>query len=111
MNNQDDNSLIIDDSDYEIITLSDDEKPKKSSISRVKSTWSRSQIQITTDSSHSQSMHNPYRVGIADPSIRSVFLPPPSSNSETTSASQGNQRRTQSGQRKAASNKRGTRSK
>ena len=95
-------------SDDEIIALSDDEVPKPSTsiISRKKSTWSTSAIQINTDNSQSQSLYNPYRIGIADPSLRSVFLPPPPSNSQTTSSSNSTNRRTQGGNRKAPTSRR-----
>jgi len=65
--------------------------------------WTSSEIQITSGSSQSQSLHNPYRIGIADPSIRSIFLPPP--NSQTMSASSGGNKRPQGVNRKTSSNK------
>ncbi len=110
VNNQDDSSQIIDNSDDEIIALSDDEIPQTSSISRKKPVWTTSKIQITNENSQSQSLHNPYRVGIADPSLRSVFLPPPT-NSQTISGLNNGNRRTQCGNRKTSSTKRGTNAK
>jgi hypothetical protein len=68
--------------------------------------WTSSEIQITTGNSQSQSLHNPYRIGIADPSIRSIFLPPP--NSQTMSSSSGGNRRTQGVNRKTSPTKRTT---
>ncbi|CAF0871287.1 unnamed protein product [Adineta steineri] len=106
VNNQNDGSQIINDSDDEIIALSDDEIPAKSSISRRKNTWVESEIQITSANSQSQSLHNPYRIGITDPSIRSVFLPPP--NSQTMLPSTGGNRRAPSSNRRTASTKRTT---
>ncbi|CAF1015687.1 unnamed protein product [Rotaria sp. Silwood1] len=108
-NNQDDDSQIIDDSDDEIIALSDDEIPKKSNISSKKPLWTSSEIQITSGSSQSQSLHNPYRVGIADPSLRSIFLPPPSS--QPMSASNSGNRRAQGSNRKTSPTKRSNNSK
>ncbi|CAF4679715.1 unnamed protein product, partial [Rotaria magnacalcarata] len=69
--------------------------------------WTSSEIQITAGNSQSQSLHNPYRVGIADPSLRSLFLPSPSS-SQTMSGSNSGNRRNQSGSRKTTSSKRTT---
>ena len=112
MSNLDDISQVIDDSDDEIIALSDDEIPKTSSTVRKRPAWTTSQIQITNENSQSQSMHNPYRVGIADPSLRSVFLPPPSSaNSQSMSGFNSGNRRAPGGNRKTSSTKRGTNAK
>ena len=86
--------------------MSDDEIPKKSNISSKRGAWTASEIQVTSGNSQSQSVHNPYRVGIADPSIRSIFLPPP--NSQTMSGSTSGNRRTQGGNRKTSSTKRAT---
>jgi hypothetical protein len=110
-NIQDDDSQIIEDSDDdEIIALSDDEIPTKSSISfKKRSTWTSSEIQISSGNSQSQSLYNPYRVGIADPSLRSIFLPPPSSQPTTGSVS-GN-KRNQAANRKASPAKRGANAK
>ncbi len=94
----------MDDSDDEIIALSDDEIPKPSTILRKKRTWTSSEIEITSGNSQSQSLHNPYRVGIADPSLRSVFLPPP--NSQIMSGLNNGNRRTQGGNRKTSPSKR-----
>ncbi|CAF3799803.1 unnamed protein product [Rotaria socialis] len=107
ISNQEDDSLIIDDSDDEVIALSDDELPRKSRISMRTLPWTSSEIQITAGNSQSQSLHNPYRVGIADPSLRSLFLPSPSS-SQTMSGSNSGNRRNQSGSRKTTSSKRTT---
>ncbi len=93
---------MIDDSDDEIITLSDEDTPSRSK--RVN--WTSSEIQISSGNSQSQSLHNPYRIGIADPSIRSIFLPPP--NSQTMSSSSGGNRRLQGGNRKGSPTKRTT---
>ena len=82
-------SQIVDDSDDEIIALSDDDENSSQQTKKV--IWTSSEIQITTTNSQSQSMHNPYRVGIADPSIRSIFLPPP--NSQSMSSSQTSNKR------------------
>ncbi|UJR14189.1 hypothetical protein I4U23_001183 [Adineta vaga] len=97
-NNEDDNSQIINDSDDEVIALSDEDTPNRSNISPKKVIWTSSEIQITGSSSQSQSMRNPYRIGIADPSIRSIFLPPP--NSQTMSSSNGGNKRSQGSNRK-----------
>jgi hypothetical protein len=86
--------------------LSDDEIPKTSSISRQKRLLTTSEIQISSGNSQSQSLHNPYRVGIADPSLRSVFLPPP--NSQIMSGLNTGNKRTQGGNRKPSPNKRAT---
>ncbi|UJR32967.1 hypothetical protein I4U23_020430 [Adineta vaga] len=112
MNIQNDDSFIIDDSDDdddEIIPLSDDDIPKTSKITRRKTPWTTSEIQVSNGNSQSQSLHNPYRVGIADPSIRSVFLPPP--NSQIMAATSSGNRRAQGVNRKSTSTKRGTSSK
>ena len=102
-----DESQIIDDSDDdEIIALSDDEIPNKSSISVSRCRWTSSEIQISSGNSQSQSLYNPYRVGIADPSLRSVFLPPP--NSQPMSGSIGGNKRNQGGNRKTSPTKRAT---
>ncbi|CAF0872450.1 unnamed protein product [Rotaria sordida] len=108
-NNQDDNSQIIDDSDDEIISLSDDEIPIRPKTSSKQCLWTSSEIQITSGNSQSQSLHNPYRVGIADPSLRSIFLPPP--NSQTMSTSNSGNRRAQGSNRKTSPTKRTTNSK
>lgn len=91
-NDTDGDSQVIDDSGDEIIELSDEDTPSKPSRSSRQSMWTTSEIQISRDSSQSQSMHNPYRIGIADPSIRSVFLPPPSSQSSSQSTTASNRR-------------------
>lgn len=98
---------MIDDSGDEIIELSDEDTPSKPNRSSSSSIWSRSEIQISSGHSQSQSMHNPYRIGIADPSIRSVFLPAPSSqtNSQTTAPTN---RRSQVANRKVSPTKRTT---
>ena len=103
------NQIILDSSssDDEIITIGDDdddESLKKSSIIKQNQpSWTTSEIEITTGDSQSQSLHNPYRIGIADPSIRSVYLSAPS-NSQTTNngnrKSGGRQRRTVSNKNK-----------
>ena len=110
----DDDAQIIDDSssdDDEIIALSDDDS--KEFKSRKRTQWTSSEIQIShgNSQSQSQSMHNPYRVGIADPSLRSIFLPPPpapqppsSTNSQATSGGKRNQGG--GGNRKTSPNKR-----
>ncbi|CAF1060182.1 unnamed protein product [Rotaria sp. Silwood1] len=105
-NTEDDNSQIIDDSDDEIIALSDEDTPGRSNSSPKKVIWTSSEIQITSSSSQSQSLHNPYRIGIADPSIRSIFLPPP--NSQTMSTSSGGSKRSQGSNRKISPTKRTT---
>ncbi|CAF3579189.1 unnamed protein product [Adineta steineri] len=97
-NNDDDNSQIIDDSDDEIIALSDEDVPSRPNNTSKKVVWTSSDIQITGGNSQSQSMHNPYRIGIADPSIRSIFLPPP--NSQSMSNSSGGSKRSQPTNRK-----------
>jgi hypothetical protein len=68
--------------------------------------WSSSEIQITTGNSQSQSLHNPYRIGIADPSIRSIFLPPP--NSQTMATTNGGNKRLQGSNKKISPTKRTT---
>ncbi len=78
--------------------------PTQSKRSPKKSMWTSSEIQITTGNSQSQSLHNPYRIGIADPSIRSIFLPPP--NSQTMSALSGGNKRPQVVNRKVSPTKR-----
>ncbi|CAF5068362.1 unnamed protein product, partial [Rotaria magnacalcarata] len=106
-NIEEDNSQIIDDSDDEIIALSDEDTPGRSSITQKKVVWTSSEIQITRGNSQSQSLHNPYRIGIADPSIRSMFLPPPLLSSQTLSSSSGGSRRSQTSNRKISPTKRG----
>ena len=91
-NDNDGNSQVIDDSEDEIIELSDEDTPSKPNRSSRQSIWTTSEIQISRDNSQSQSMHNPYRIGIADPSIRSVFLPPPSSQSNSQPSTTTNRR-------------------
>jgi hypothetical protein len=119
-NPTDDDAQIIDDSDDEIIALSDDESTGSfSANSRRKGIWTSSEIQITQNNSQSQSLHNPYRIGIADPSLRSIFLPPPPSSMASSSNSQsmsgvniGNKRnQTVTNHRKVSPNKRTTNSK
>jgi hypothetical protein len=102
--------VTIDDSDDdEIIALSDEDAPKPSTITRRKTAWTASEIQITSGNSQSQSLHNPYRVGIADPSLRSVFLSPP--NPQMMATANGGNRRRPVINRKTASNKRSASSK
>lgn len=108
----DDEAQIIDDSsttdEDDIIALSDDEDSFKA---KRRNQWTSSEIQISNGNSQSQSMHNPYRVGIADPSLRSIFLPPPPSASQTNSQPTSGNRRNQSGgsgNRKVSPNKRAT---
>ncbi|CAF1447731.1 unnamed protein product [Adineta ricciae] len=93
-------SQVIDDSDDEIIALSGDEETPspRTTNSAKKAAWTSSEIQITGGNSQSQSMRNPYRIGITDPSIRSIFLPPPSS--QTTFSSNGANKRSQNSNRK-----------
>lgn len=87
--------------------MSDDDTPGQSNHSPKKVIWTSSEIQITGGSSQSQSLHNPYRIGIADPSIRSIFLPPP--NSQAMSTSSGGSRRSQGSNKKVYSNKKNNR--
>ncbi|CAF0738033.1 unnamed protein product [Adineta ricciae] len=72
--------------------------PPRTTNSAKKVAWTSSEIQITGGNSQSQSMRNPYRIGITDPSIRSIFLPPPSS--QTTFSSTGANKRSQNSNRK-----------
>lgn len=79
--------------------------PKIRNVSRRKLPWTTSEIQITSGDSQSQSLHNPYRVGIVDPSIRSVFLPPP--NAKLILGLNTGNKKPQGGNRKTSPPKRG----
>ncbi|CAF1445008.1 unnamed protein product [Adineta ricciae] len=98
-NGQNGNSVLDDD---EIIALSDEDIPRTTNTPKRKLFWTTSDIQVTHGNSHSQSSHNPYRIGITDPSIRSVFLPLPNSQLTTNLSSRN---------RKAVSAKRANSSK
>ncbi|CAF0913291.1 unnamed protein product [Adineta ricciae] len=98
-NGQNGNTVLDDD---EIIALSDEDISRTVNIPKRKLPWTTSDIQVTYGNSQSQPSHNPYRIGITDPSIRSVFLPLPNSQLTTNLSSRN---------RKAVSSKRTTSSK
>jgi hypothetical protein len=108
-NEQDNDSQVIHDSDDDVIALSDDDTTDHGNVSLKKVIWTASEIQMTSGHSQSQSLSNPYRIGIADPSIRSIFLPPPVSNSSAgSSTSTSANKRTANINRKISPTKRVT---